>query len=79
MAVTYEQALTAQEFHEPGERPCKHKSGPIRWRRNGRTQIWKTRPGQFSIPVKWGLYTFGRITNDMADDFHVMEDCPVST
>ena len=34
-------------------------------RRNGRTQVWKTRPGHFSIPVKWGFRFAGRV--DHAD------------
>lgn len=37
-----------------------------RWwdcRRNGRTKTWKTRPGEFRIPVKAGLRACGYITN----------------
>lgn len=33
-----------------------------RWRRNGRTKTWKTRPGEFRIPVKHGLRSYGYIT-----------------
>ena len=33
------------------------------WRRNGKTQVWKTRPEDFRIPVKWGLYTYDQITH----------------
>ena len=35
-----------------------------RLRRNGKTQFWKTRPNEFSIPVKAGLRSTGRITHD---------------
>jgi len=41
--------------------------GKDRWwkaRRNGATKTWKTRPGEFSIPVKAGLRTTGRIDHD---------------
>lgn len=31
-------------------------------RRNGKTQLWKTRPGEFRIPVKIGFRSFGAIT-----------------
>lgn len=33
-------------------------------RRNGRTQTWKTRPGEFRIPVKIGFRGHGAITQD---------------
>lgn len=33
-------------------------------RRNGRTQTWKTRPGEFRIPVKAGLRATGAITHE---------------
>jgi outer membrane protein assembly factor BamB len=37
-------------------------------RRNGKTQTWKTRPGEFRIPVKAGLRSCGEITDlNMAD------------
>lgn len=34
-----------------------------RVRRNGRTQTWKTRPGEFRIPVVAGLRAYGEITH----------------
>lgn len=33
-----------------------------RWRRNGATKRWKTRPSMFVVPVKHGLYAYDRIT-----------------
>lgn len=33
------------------------------WRRNGATKTWKTRPGEFRIPVKFGLYSYDYITH----------------
>lgn len=33
-----------------------------RCRRNGKTQLWKTRPTEFRIPVKAGMYTYGNVT-----------------
>lgn len=35
----------------------------LRARRNGATKIWKTRPGEFRIPIKHGLYDYGYITD----------------
>lgn len=34
-----------------------------RLRRNGQTKLWKTRPMEFSIPVKTGLRSCAYITN----------------
>jgi hypothetical protein len=41
-------------------------------RKNGRTRTWKTRPGQFSIPVKIGLSKYDRITEKTT--FSLLED-----
>lgn len=34
----------------------------MKWRRNGKTKLWKTRPTEFSIPVKHGINGYGYIT-----------------
>lgn len=60
--ITYEQALTGRVFITKTGR---------RWRRNGKTQTWKTRPGEFRIPVKHGLYEYGEITHEQAENFSV--------
>lgn len=78
--ITFDQALTANEFHEGA---CSVTVGPrggkcysIRtWRRSGKTQVWKTRPGEFRIPVKFGLYYSSEITHRNAADFHVAHEC----
>lgn len=78
--ISYEQALTANEFHCG---PCVATRGPRggvhvkieAWRRNGKTKTWKTRPGQFQIPVKHGLYNYAYITQDDAH-CHVASECP---
>lgn len=31
------------------------------WRRNGATQTWKTRPGDFRVPVKYGMRSYGQL------------------
>jgi len=45
-------------------------------RPNGRCQTWKTRPNDFRLPVKHGMYEYGEITQDNADCFHLASDCP---
>lgn len=76
--ITQEQADNASMFHSEGlaQRPCDGSRGPQRWRRNGRTQRWKRDPERFRIPVKFGFYDYGQITNDIAHRFHAAESCP---
>jgi hypothetical protein len=35
---------------------------PMNYRQNGKIQFWKTRPDDFRIPVKRGLYEYGEVT-----------------
>lgn len=70
------------EFHAEG---CKRVLGPrggvkeiiTRVRRSGKTKIWKTRPLEFRVPVKWGLYESGYINHDCAHNWHVASECPL--
>lgn len=80
--ITKAQALTATEFHADN---CTKHVGPRGgttihcevWRRNGKTQTWVTRPNEFRIPVKHGLYAYGAISHTTAPYFHTAEDCPL--
>lgn len=69
--VTKEEAMTANAFHE------NHVEGGkvYRWRRNGKTQTWKTRPDEFKVPVKYGLYQYAYITDANAHMFHTEDSC----
>ena len=81
--ITLDQAKTVHEFHAEGG--CTKTVGPrggvtIRqeiWRRNGRTQLWKTRPDEFRVPVKYGLYNYSSATTGNAEAWHTREDCPL--
>jgi hypothetical protein len=44
---------------------------PLRARRNGKTKVWKTKPGKFQIPVKYGLKTCFYITDKTAYEWNV--------
>ena len=66
--VTKEEAMTAQEFSFTNKRNGK----PAKCRRNGATKTWKTRPNEFKIPVKYGLYEYSYITQENAADFSVI-------
>lgn len=74
------------EFHYTGRHECSRTTGPrggitehvTRVRRSGKTQTWKTRPDEFRVPIKYGLYESGEITQANAADFHAAEDCPLN-
>lgn len=69
--VTYNEAVTASAFHENHEPGAKI----YRWRRNGKTQVWKTRPGEFRVPIKYGLYSYDQLTHLNADRMHAEDAC----
>ena len=69
--ITRRQAMTAQNFEM-----VNHNNAdgiPVRWRRNGATKVWKTRPADFRMPVKHGLKDYGYIDNDNAAEFVVSD------
>jgi len=59
--VTKEIALTANEFFSTTLTNKDKNKTPLKVRRNGKTQVWKTRPNDFKIPVKYGLHEYGYI------------------
>jgi hypothetical protein len=78
--VTLKQALESTYFHQNG---CRREIGPrggvtervVRVRRNGKTKIWKRRPREFRVPVKYGLKQCFYIKNTNAGEFHAEEEC----
>ena len=42
---------------------------PQRFRVNGQVKTWKTRPDEFRVPVKRGMYEFGYVTHNDIDDY----------
>lgn len=48
----------------------------VRWRVNGAVKTWKTRPNEFSIPVKHGMYDYGYVTEKNYQLFHLNGTCP---
>lgn len=75
MAITKAQALTLDTFHHPSTRHGKPHCSV--WRRNGATQTWVRDPERFRVPVKYGLYAYGQLTNAEAPTFYAPDDCPV--
>lgn len=46
---------------------------PQRWRITGKCTVWKTRPDEFSRPLKHGLYRYGKLTHSNAGEFVLTE------
>ena len=42
---------------------------PMRARPSGQCKTWKTRPAEFCLPVKRGMYDSGYITHDTANQW----------
>ena len=82
--ITKDQAINAVEFHAD---ECTETVGPRGgvtitqevWRRNGKTKLWVTRPDEFRLPIKHGLYNYAYITQAEAYQVHTAEDCPLTT
>lgn len=60
--VTKEQALTCTLFKQVAVPAFPEKdfklSNPVYWRSNGKCKTWKTRPEEFKLPIKHGLYSY---------------------
>lgn len=80
--VTQQQAATHNRFHYAPA--CAVHVGPRGgvttrvevWRANGALKMWKTRPGEFRLPIKYGLRGYSYLTHLNAADFHIAEECP---
>ena len=46
-------------------------NSPMRCRASGKCKTWKTRPKEFKLPVKHGLYDNGYITNENAGNWKI--------
>ncbi len=69
--ITKDQAINARMFYHV---ELKNKDGTsLRARRNGKTKTWKTPPDVFRVPVKYGLYDYGYITQSDAFQFTTEE------
>jgi hypothetical protein len=85
--ITKEQAQQLRygdELHCEVVRKCRRQVGPrggvkltiARVRVSGQCQTWKTRPEEFRVPIKYGMYQSSEITHRNASDFHFPQDCP---
>lgn len=63
--VTKEQAMNKTNFILLEE----HKA--TNWRANGKCKTWITRPNEFKLPIKHGLYRYSYLTHENAHLFIV--------
>jgi hypothetical protein len=83
--ITREQAIKLTHGQELHFGVCKSTTGPrggvkvtqTRVRVSGQCQTWKTRPEDFRVPVKHGMYDNGEIVPSNAAQFHLTSDCPL--
>lgn len=75
--------MTDRVFHWGN---CTRVTGPrggvkthiVECRRTGVTKTWKTRPGEFRVPIKRGLREYGEIVPENVAQFHTPEECPLN-
>ena len=70
--ITKQQAVAAQYRQEFWHRTVKNADGtPARCRVNGACKVWKTRPDEFRLPVKHGMYDCSYITESNAAEWRI--------
>jgi len=69
-------AMTANTFYHRKMTYKGRPTEPLQVRRNGRTQTWKTRPGKFRIPCKYGMYEYFDITDENAHEWSTIPKPP---
>ena len=65
--ISKAEALTTTHFEHVTLKGSDKK--PIRCRAMGKCQVWKTRPNDFKLPVKHGMYNSFYITQDNAHEW----------
>lgn len=75
-----------QELHYTGQHDCTRTIGPrggetvnvTRVRVSGKCKTWKSRPDEFRLPVKYGLYESAAVTHENSQHFHLACYCPLN-
>jgi hypothetical protein len=58
------------ETHKNSDGTCQ------RWKVSGQPKVWKTRPNEVRVPVKFGLYAHSSVTEYEFNMVHREADCP---
>ena len=78
--ISKQEAVAAsyrQEFHHGTRRNADNT--PMRVRVNGACKTWKTRPLEFRLPVKHGMYDSGYITHENAAEWFLTDTDAISS
>lgn len=86
--ITKEIAMSlqyGQTLHYTGKHECTRHIGPrggvkeeiTAVRVSGQCKTWKTRPNEFRVPVKYGMYENSAVENWNASNWHLASDCPL--
>lgn len=76
-AINYHNAMECNRFYSRTvsyKGRGKHPGAPYEARRNGATKTWKTRPGEFRIPIKIGFKGYGYIDQNNAHEWATRPD-----
>jgi hypothetical protein len=46
-------------------------NSPQRWKVSGKVKTWKTQPNRVKVPIKFGLYTHGYITEHDLHKYYI--------
>ena len=68
--LTKDQAISARHFAHVSLKDSR--GDPVQCRANGACKVWKTRPNDFKLPVKHGLFNCFYITQDNANEWTVL-------
>jgi hypothetical protein len=73
--ITIEQAMLLSHGDVIHQNDDENADGTcVRWRVSGKIKLWKTRPLEFRVPLKYGMYDNGEITHRNAHLFHMPKD-----
>ena len=67
--ITKDQAMSNCYFKHVSLKDSR--GNPIQCRASGKCKTWKTRPEEFKLPVKYGLYQSFYITPENAHEWNV--------
>ena len=68
MTITLEQAKALKHGDILHHYSNKNTDGtPQRWKVTGKPRLWKRDPGRVYVPLKHGLYVYGRLTEGELD------------
>lgn len=86
MNIKQAQALIpGDRVHYTGRQDCQRIVGPrggitikiIECRVSGAPKLWKTRPYEVRVPVKYGMYENSYITQENLNEWHLASACPL--